>query len=170
VKVHWSSSANNEVDFYTIERSIDGINFVPIANIHSHPDSSEEEYTYMDKTKATTPIAYYRLRQTFINKKNVTHELSAIKYNTEKTFSIERVGPSPFQKSFDIAYYLPVSGKVWMQISNDKGKIIRSENFEAPQGKNIHVFKESKDLQAGNYTVSLIFDNKKVTAKVVKGI
>ena len=167
-KVHWSSSVNNDVDFYTIERSINGLNFTPVANINSRPDSADEEYTYFDKTQATTPIAYYRLKQTFKNKKSVTHELSAVKFNTEKTFSIERVSPSPFQRTFDIAYYLPASGRVWMQISNERGKIIKSETFEAPQGKNIHVFRDEHDLQNGNYTVALIFDNKKITTRVVK--
>jgi hypothetical protein len=168
VKVHWSTSINEKVEYFSLERSIDGINFVGIANVPARPDTSEDEYTYTDRTTATTPLVYYRLRQTFKNGKFVTHALSALKLKTEKDFTIERISPIPFQKSCDISYYLPKSGRVWIQITDEKGKIYDTNSFEAPQGKNVHVFSDDKKLQPGNYTFSLMFDNKKLSMKVVK--
>ena len=87
---------------------------------------------------------------------------------SDKDFSIERINPSPFDKSCDIAFYLPKPGHVWMQISNEKGVIIKTQSFEAPQGKNVHVFKDESNLESGTYTLSLIFDNKKATTKLIK--
>lgn len=170
VKVHWSSSANDKVDYFTIERSINGVDFVNVSNIKANPRQAEgDEYEYTDKTAASTSIVYYRLRQTFLNGKFVIHPLSAIKFKTEKDFAIERVTPQQFEHSFDISYFLPKSGRVWMQLSDSKGKIRTTVTFEAPQGKNVHVFKDQLDLERGEYTLQLIFDNKKVSTKVTKG-
>ncbi|MBK7850673.1 MAG: hypothetical protein IPJ66_05865 [Bacteroidetes bacterium] len=170
VKVHWSSSANDKVDYFTIERSINGVDFVNVSNVKANPAKPEgEEYEYTDKTAATTSIVYYRLRQTFLNGKFVTHPLSAIKFKTEKDFAIERINPQQFEHSFDISYFLPKSGRVWMQLTDAKGKVISSETFEAPKGKNVHVFKDQVNLERGEYTLNLIFDNKKISTKVTKG-
>lgn len=170
VRLHWSTSANEKSDFFTIERSVNGLNFTNIFNVNAKPDSSQEdvEYIYSDKTAVSSPIVYYRLRQTFKNGKFVTHPLSAIRFKSDKSFSIERINPSPFEKSCDISFYLPKSGRVWLQITDSKGSIVKTSSFEAPQGKNVHVLRDDLNLQSGTYTLSMIFDNKKMSTKLVK--
>lgn len=168
VKVHWSTSANKDVAYFSVERSLNGTDFTTVGIVNARSDSAESEYTYLDKTTPGSTVVYYRLKQSFKNKKFITHELSAIKFNSQKSFSIDHINPIPFKTSFDVSYYLPGSGQVWMQISDDKGKILITESFDAPRGKNVHVFKDEKNLQPGEYNLSLIFENKKVTRKVVK--
>ena len=74
----------------------------------------------------------------------------------------------PFDKSFDIAYFLPKSGKVWIQITDEKGKTVDTQSFDAPKGKNVHVYKNEKIRESGTYTINLISDNKKVTRSIIK--
>src|SRR5204862_1168954 len=112
-----------------------------LINVPSTPDTGESnEYVYVDKTPVASAIAYYRIRQTFKNGKFVTHSLSAIRFRADKSFAIERLNPSPFQEACDVSYYLPKSGRVWLQITDSKGKIMNTENFIAPEGKNIYLF------------------------------
>ena len=133
------------------------------------PDTGiSDEYIYIDKTPVTSAVVYYRLRQTFKNGKFVTHALSAIRFRSDKSFAIDHLNPVPFQNVCDISYYLPKSGRVWLQITDESGKILNTENFEAPQGKNVHVFKDENNLEAGTYNLSLIFENKKTTTKLIK--
>ena len=98
----------------------------------------------------------------------MTHALSAIKFRSDNGFAIDNVSPILFKKACDISYYLPKSGRVWLQITDEKGTILKTENFEASQGKNVHVYKDEKDLEAGTYNLSLIFENKKASTKMVK--
>ncbi len=169
VKIHWSTSANEKVDNFTIERSTNGSNFINLAKIQARAENTDEvEYTYSDQSRVNSPIVYYRLRQTFKNGKFVTHPLSAIRFRSDKGFAIENINPVPFKKSCDISYFLPKSGRVWLQILNENGTIVNTESFEAPQGKNVHVFKDEKNLDSGTYTLSLIFDNMKVSSKLIK--
>ncbi len=169
VLIHWSTSMNEKVNYFTIERSINGVDFVNTGTIPVDPGKTEgDEYVYTDRTSPTTGVVFYRLRQTFQNGKFVTHGLSALKFKTNKTLSIETVNPTPFKSSFDMSYFLPKPGRVWIQLSDMNGKIVNTTSFEAPQGKNVHVFKDEKNLSKGMYTVNLIFDSKKVSMRVEK--
>jgi hypothetical protein len=168
VKIHWSTSANEKTDYFTIERSENGISFSNVAKVPVQQGNQDSEYTYTDLTPASTNLVYYRLRQTFQNGKFSTHALSAIRFKSEKGFSIERINPTPFDKTCDVSFYIPKPGRVWMQISNDNGNVVSTSTFEAPKGKNTHVFRDDTDLMPGTYTFSLIFEGKKLSAKIVK--
>lgn len=169
IKIHWSTSLNEKIKSFNIERSINGVDFVTVTTVPVNLDLKEnDEYTYIDRTKTTNGIVYYRLRQTFNNGKFISHSLAAIKIESEKSFAIERISPIPFDKSFDLTYYLPASGRVWLQINDDNGKMVDTESFEAPKGKNVHVYKTDKIKQSGTYTVNLMFDDKKVTRSIIK--
>jgi hypothetical protein len=168
VKIHWSTSANQKVSYFTIERSENGIHFENVARVNANADEQSNEYIYSDLTSTGSNVLYYRLRQTFLNGKFSTHALSAIRFKSNKGFSIERINPTPFEKNCDISYYLPKRGRVWMQLTNEKGDVISTSTFEAQRGKNIHVFRDEKKLEPGTYTFSLIFEGKKASAKMVK--
>lgn len=169
VKIHWSTSVNDKLKSFNIERSVNGVDFMNIATVAANPDMAEnDEYTYTDKTRASNGIVYYRLRQTFANGKFISHSLAAIKLDSDKNFAIERINPMPFDKTFDLSYFLPESGRVWLQICDEKGNIVDTESFEAPKGKNVHVYKNSKVKDSGTYSINLMFANKKLTRSIIK--
>lgn len=56
----------NNMTQFTIERSIDGINFTPITTMYSQNNYYEESYSFTDK-KPYNGINYYRLKQTDLN-------------------------------------------------------------------------------------------------------
>lgn len=170
VKIYWSTTMNEKIDYFTIERSINGIDFFNIARLKSNPNlANTADYTYIDAVIESSNVVYYRLRQTFMNGKFVTHPLSAVRFKTDKGLAIETVKPLPFHQSFDVAYFIPQSGRVWIQLTDSKGKIISTNTFEAPQGKNVHIFRDQENLANGEYSLDVIFNNKKVSTKVVKG-
>lgn len=169
VKINWSTSINEKVDYFTIERSTNGNDFTKLINIPPYPDTNENlEYNFIDRTPVTSSLVFFRLRQTFKNGKIVTHPLSAIKFKSDKRFAIEKISPIPFNKILDISYYLPKSGRVWLQIIDEKGNIKNTISFEAQQGKNLYVYNDNKNLKAGTYTLSLIFENNTTTTKMIK--
>jgi hypothetical protein len=169
IMVRWLTAANEQANYFTVERSVNGIDFTKVGTVSANPKTGPEaEYQYLDKTPVGEGVAYYRLRQTFRNGKFVTHALSAIKLKATRELTIDRVSPVPFQESFDISYFLPNSGRVWLQLTDPNGKIVSTETFEAPQGKNIHNYQDKHGLSSGPYTVHLIFNNRKVSASIRK--
>ena len=171
IRLHWSTTVNDRVNTFALQRSENGVDFTTIATVKANPDmKTEDEYMISDVPPLSNGIIYYRLRQNFKDGRFVVHHLSAIKLNTEKNANlcIEKVTPTPFEKTFDIAYFTPSSGRVWIQLTDDKGKIKSSETFEAARGKNIHACKDLANLESGAYTLHLIFGEKKVSTKVIK--
>ncbi|REK06928.1 MAG: hypothetical protein DWQ39_01870 [Bacteroidetes bacterium] len=169
VSIYWSTTMNNKVDYFSIERSINGVDFVNISNIKANPNlPPHADYMHVDRTNPTSQIVYYRLRQTFLNGKFVLHPLSAVKFKSERKLAIDHVSPSPFSSSFDISYVIPAAGRVWIQLVDEKGKIVNTETIEAGEGKNIYNYRDKKNITSGEYTLYVIFDNKKVSSKVIK--
>lgn len=169
IKVIWSTTANDKVNYFTIERSVNGLDFANLTNIPADPTLQDGDgYTFVDETAANSGIIFYRIRQTFKDGKFITHATSAIKLKTEKSLTIDRISPPTFQNTFNLSYYIPTSGRVWVQLVDENGNIRSSETFEAPEGKNVYIFKDKKNLSTGTYTLNLVFADTKVTAKVTK--
>jgi hypothetical protein len=169
IRIYWSTTANDKVDYFTVERSVNGVDFANLSNVPVDPAIKEgEEYVYIDKSINTPGVVFYRIRQTFKDGKFITHATSAIKMKVEKALTIDRISPPTFQNSFNLSYYIPSDGRVWVQLVDESGNIRSSETFEAQQGKNVYIFKDKKNLNSGTYTLNLVFDDKRVSAKVTK--
>jgi hypothetical protein len=64
IEVSWSTLEEENNDFFTIERSSDGLSFLSIGTLAGHQKSnSKQSYVFVD-TKPRTGISYYRIRQT----------------------------------------------------------------------------------------------------------
>jgi hypothetical protein len=169
IKIIWNTTANDKVNYFTIERSVNGLDFANVSNISADPNLHEGDgYSFIDETAANSGIIFYRIRQTFKDGKFITHATSAIKMKTEKALTIDRISPPTFQNTFNLSYYIPSSGRVWVQLVDENGNIRSSETFEAPQGKNVYIYKDKKNLTSGTYTLNLVFDETRVTARVTK--
>jgi len=169
INIHFESANEDMVSNYVIERSLNGIDFSKISSITPYDShKKQDEYIVADQAPQTNGVLYYRIRQCFKNGKFITHPVAAVRLKTEKIFGIERINPSPFNSNFNISYFVPKPGRVWIQLNNSKGELMDSQTFEAMAGKNVHVSKNYGDLPTGTYLVNIVYDNKKITEKVIK--
>ncbi len=68
IKVNWSTASETNNDYFLLERSSDGISFVPIQTIDGAGNSSHElDYHFIDNSVLSNQIYYYRLSQTDYN-------------------------------------------------------------------------------------------------------
>ncbi len=89
VYVNWNTATELNNQYYTLERSGDGVHFEPITYVNGHGTTvSANHYSYIDEAPLSG-ISYYRLKQTDFN-------------GTSKTFRIESVS---CDKSNDISIY-----------------------------------------------------------------
>jgi len=169
VTINWSTTANNKVDNFTIQRSVNATDFVTLTNIKSDPSLDDiKEYTFTDRNFSSSGIYYYRIKQAFKDGKFITHNISATKVTLPEGLSIEKISPSTFQNSFTVAYSIPQEGKVQWQLVDENGKIKTFETVDGQKGKNIFEFSTTDKLPEGNYTLTLLFNDKKLTATVTK--
>ena len=100
VELHWTTASETNNDYFTIERSKDGINWEYVVNIQGAGNSSS---TLNYETGDLTPysgISYYRLKQTDFNG---TYEYSSIvSINLSEEFDNVSVYPNPASSFINI--------------------------------------------------------------------
>lgn len=64
VLLNWSTTSESNNDFFTLERSEDGIDFEKIANVPSAGNSNIKQDYALTDYKPNQGVSYYRLRQT----------------------------------------------------------------------------------------------------------
>jgi hypothetical protein len=91
IATHWKTSAEINNDYFTVERSQDGVNFTPIGRVEGAGNSSIElNYMYLDKTYEFG-INYYRLKQTDFDGKNSYSEIVTVDVEQENKTIINTV-------------------------------------------------------------------------------
>lgn len=162
VELNWITSSEINNDYFTVQRSLDGINFYPIANVPGAGTSSAIlKYDYIDFTPLSGR-SYYRLKQTDFNGDYEFSDIRVIEFDHNS------------QVEF-IAYPNPVTDK--FTISGTSDNLIRSITIFNASGKILGTkesernSKEDFDLSnnpAGLYLVKIVHDLGLSYIKVVK--
>jgi hypothetical protein len=169
VTINWCTTANNKVDNFTIQRSVNALDFVTVAIIKSDASVNEsKEYTFTDGNLSSSGIYYYRVKQVFKDGKFITHNISATKVQLPEGLAIEKISSPIFQDSFSVSYSIPEEGKVLWQLVDETGKVKSNEIVRGKRGKNIFLFRNAVKLPDGNYTLNLFFNDRKLSVKVTK--
>lgn len=95
--IKWTTATETNNDFFTIERSTDGINFVAVADIKGAGNSNRIiNYDYTDKevtTNQNDKIVYYRLKQIDFDSKTSYSNIKAVHINNQSIQT--QVFPNP---------------------------------------------------------------------------
>jgi hypothetical protein len=77
--LEWTSATEQNNDYYTIERSLDGFSWTEVAKVDGAGNSSQAlRYTYRDYGYDATKINYYRLSQTDYNGQTEYFQIIAV--------------------------------------------------------------------------------------------
>ena len=169
VQMTWTVDATNKARRFIIEKSVNAVDFVKIGEVSAHDAGENPDYEYFDKTSQVEGTFYYRLKQVLQSGNFVNHQPSAIRPLNRKEAGIDNVTVSDPSASMDVTCFIPETGPVKIQVYDPSGMLIRTENFSATSGSNIYVIKDLETNKKGTYTVNLIYNNQKVSRKMVKG-
>lgn len=157
VNVSWTTATEANNDFFTVERSRDGIHFESLAVVDgSGTSSTDKEYTWVDE-KPLPGTSYYRLSQTDFNGNKETFEIQSI-----SCFDHEQVliYPNPFDNQITLS--TRHSGDI--ELLDGTGKIVMKASFEAGR-----TTLSTNELSAGTYSARVLLSNGVIqTIKLVK--
>jgi hypothetical protein len=125
VELDWITSTEINSSYFTLERSVDGMNFSQLAKVDAAGNSvTEKKYRYVDGNLPGSPYVYYRLSQTDKDGKkqifgirkvfigNNGFELRVFPTLTNSTLNIEVQGVSSDPMSIRV---VDLSGKILMK-------------------------------------------------------
>ncbi|HRQ31241.1 MAG TPA: cohesin domain-containing protein, partial [Saprospiraceae bacterium] len=91
-----------------------------------------------------------------------------LRSQTEPTFELFQNKPNPWSNSTMISYAIPESGQVHLVIRNVYGQVIWSKMMEAAKGLNSVVLDETDVRSEGVMFIELIFNDRKLTNKMIR--
>lgn len=164
--LQWITASETNNDYFTLLRSVDGMNFEPITKVKGNGTTSESHvYDFLDRN-APYGQSYYRLDQTdFDGTKTASNVISLVR--GESSFEIVQVYPIPTKDELQIQWNNPQSGLVDLQLYDIVGRELLVQTLNAKSGLNSYSVDVSR-LPTGTYLLVLANDGERKTVKVVK--
>jgi len=173
VDLDWATAAEINNDYFTIERSDDGIHF---NEIHRQPGSGNSTSRRTYSATDNSPMqgySYYRLKQTDYDGRYTYSEIKTVKYkssgmNDQSALNIISIAPNPFVDRFTLTFMLKKSMEAEIQLISSNGEMIFSEHMQTTEGVNQYAYTDERGLPPGIYFVNLICGEEKQTQKIIK--
>jgi hypothetical protein len=171
VLLSWSTASETNNDYFTIERSVDGINFKSVLTQRGAGNStSRKNYEAIDEN----PIegqSYYRLKQTDFDGKFTYSEMRAINnkdLSAKEELAINSIAPNPFDSELEIEYTMKSKGNVIITLLSSDGKTVERKKIKADEGSNRYKFDTSHNIKPGTYFVVVDHEGQRITRKIIK--
>jgi hypothetical protein len=168
VDLDWATASETNNDYFTIEKSKDGLLFEKVADVSGAGNSrSMIQYNTLDKDPYKGYF-YYRLKQTDFDGKFVYSKLVAIdNSNSEETSFILFPNPSP-----DGVIHVNINGngsaKALITITDLYGRTVYSRTIDLSRNENTVITLDQPDnLTLGIYNVSVFINEKWLSQKMV---
>jgi hypothetical protein len=156
VNINWSTASERDNDYFTIERTTDGINYEKIGEVKgAGTSSSQNDYKFTDYNPIKG-ISYYRLSQTDYNGQMEIFDPKSIEVKEKNNISI--VYPNPTTNSKINVNVFKTENEVTLNIYNFMGQLEYTSNINAANG---NVISEIDLSEIGNtFIIEVIEGNK----------
>jgi len=162
VLVQWTTAAESNNDYFTLEKSRDGFNFETIAEIKGHGSCSQENRYFTTDDRPFEGINYYRLRQADFNGYSTySKTVSICMVRTDNPFKIY---PGLFK---DVLYFeTNENDLINIQLISPGGKIIVNKDMtvESKMISKINI----PDVAPGWYIITVKTANDYYSQKIIR--
>jgi fibronectin-binding autotransporter adhesin len=170
VRLDWETGTEENNEYFTIERSIDGKYFEKVFTKDGAGTSKTNLYYFGYDNKPYTGVSYYRLKQTDLDGKFAYSDIESVNFTeTEKESTINMaVYPNPaIDNTFHIDFSVEKAETYYISMYDELGKLIHFETVEAEKGKNTLEVK-LPGIASGMYVLELRSDSIGVEKRNVK--
>ncbi|MEO8859782.1 MAG: alpha-amylase family glycosyl hydrolase [Ginsengibacter sp.] len=163
--LNWSVGTEENLNYYELERSEDGQNFIGISQIAA---TGKSGYAYTDDISAgTTSVYYYRLKSV---DKDGNFKLSAvIKIKILLNGNFAAVNPNPFKNNLQVTIQSQANDKAILILTDLSGRQLLKQTKTVFAGNNQFQISEAGKLASGTYMLTVIESQQTQSIKVVKG-
>lgn len=167
VKIDWITASEINNDYFTIEKSLNGVEFSFLSSVDgSGNSSSAHSYTAYDKTPSNG-INYYRLKQTDFDGKESWSDIKSVSFKKSGLVSIY---PNPLIGS-EINLYTSDDSEVVSRINfyDLAGKLVlKVEDISGAGNKGSSTFEIGNQLSNGTYVVEVNTNSGVYRERIVK--
>ena len=167
VQINWATASEINNDYFTILRSIDGINFETIAIVNGAGNSSQIlNYSAVDNAPLNG-LSYYRLKQTDYDGEFDYSSLVAVEFNNMNDF-IFNIYPNPNNGKNINLQIAKNNAEVLVVVYDILGNEIYSKVIIVSiNGKDVYAINPSQKLNPGVYLITATSSNKIYNKKLI---
>ena len=157
VQIEWTTVSEKNNDFFTLEKSFDGIHFETLAIVKGAGTSSAaKKYAYTDNSSNPTAIVYYRLAQTDFNGQTQYFKIVSVSVAVSSTnFELVKAYPNPFQEVVGVDLICNAERLITIQIMSMNGTILFQNTISCIQGFNSFSYDHASSLVNGMYIINI---------------
>ncbi len=167
VTLHWQTSNETNVSSFSIQRSVDGVNFITIGHTAATGgNNSLMSYVYNDNiSQLTSGKLYYRLQ---IENRDGTAQLSDTKIIDNELKFTASVNPNPIKgNSFTLNFFNPTPANIEISIYDMQGRNVLTQHYNLPAG-NISKLITIDNISRGLYLLHVNGGSRILAIKLLK--
>ncbi|MCX6311807.1 MAG: T9SS type A sorting domain-containing protein [Bacteroidetes bacterium] len=150
--LNWSTASETNNDYFTVERTFDGVNYVEVGRVNGAGNSTQQLSYSMNDAKQYTGVAYYRLKQTDFNGQ---FKYSSIISITHENSDHVNILPNPVSGiSLTVNLSSGNDGPYYLNVYDIAGKNVLSQTFDGSKGANSFELNVSV-LSEGMYFITI---------------
>ena len=162
VLLSWSTGTEINNDYFTIERSPDGLNFETAGEVNGSGNSSMvHNYGFTDPNPFEG-VSYYRLKQTDYDGTFTNSPVIAVSISHKETIYIF---PNPAHDIITLKFPKQLSSIVCLTISDPTGRMVYNRNIEAKKVSEVKL--ALQEIPCGVYSVSCRTEEQTLINKLV---
>jgi hypothetical protein len=168
VKCKWATASESNNDYFTVERSENGINYIEIGKVKGAGSSSSlRNYEFIDELSSSTGSAiFYRLKQTDFDGK--FEYFSAVSVSCSGSEQAGLVFQNPVvENELTGTLVLPDRAEVRLSVLDIQGRIITEEKLNVAEGSNLVKIKLDK-IRKGVYLIKINNGENETVQKFIK--
>jgi hypothetical protein len=154
VSVNWTTASEHNSDYFSLEKSRDGITWNELQKIAAAGNSSQLiNYSVADASDINGTV-YYRLNQYDIDGASKVYDIVSTNCSAEKELSLMAY-PNPSNRQFTVKIENAVGGSYTLGITDMQGKAIEQQNIQLETGTTV-VKLNPIGLKPGVYLLQLV--------------
>ncbi len=159
----WATASEQDNEFFTIEKSEDGMAFSNIGTVKGAGNSLQlVNYSFTDED-LFVGTNYYRLKQTDFNGASSFSQIVVLNRNEHNV--INKIYPIPASEEVTMVIDVVNSGLSSIELYDMAGTTVYSKEIHFKKGKNSHTFK-TVDLSPGIYIIRYTNSSESVYKKI----
>ncbi len=165
VSINWTVAEVSNHDYFSIERSTDGVHFAEIKrNNESISGQNNRSFNVNDINLPSADVLYYRIKQCDINGSCKYTDVKAVRFQEKNKIILY---PVPADNTVNIIYTNDNSNTIEINIKDQQGRVVLTERKTVITGRN-NIQLDIAKLKGGNYILTVIDGKEKWTEKFIK--
>jgi len=164
VQLTWTASTEYNVNFYRVERSIDGRNYEPIGIVLSKNESGTV-YTFNDNAPVNA-TNYYRLQIVDNDEKSKYSTSVKVSFKDQSGNQI-LVSPNPVKSQFKVVFTGLTRGNYRLELKNTAGQTYIARSISINNHQHQELIPRTAGMASGIYYLN-VYDENKILVKTVQ--